>query len=174
MILRVVGCLVLLLFMSGAPSALQANPAKKKSLTQTTTIVLVRHAEKKKDKSRNPALTTLGKKRALVLRRILRSMPIHTIYSTPLRRTRQTVLPIAKARKLKLQEVLRVKLQVQKLKTQHPGQTVLVSGHSNTIPAMLKMLGVKKTIVIKENDYDDLFIVRWTPNQPTVFLHLHY
>ena len=39
------------------------------------------------------------------------------------------------------------------------GQAVLVSGHSNTIPAIIKELGVTEEVKIADRDYDNLFVV---------------
>ena len=36
----------------------------------------------------------------------------------------------------------------------------LVVGHTNTIPDLIKALGITKPIAIGENEYDDLFVVQ--------------
>jgi len=54
--------------------------------------------------------------------------------------------------------------QVRKLKT-----NVLIVGHSNTIPDLIKKLGVTTEIKIGDDDYDDLFlVVRPATGQPTL------
>jgi hypothetical protein len=51
---------------------------------------------------------------------------------------------------------------------------VLVIGHSNTIPELLKRLGVKETIAIADSEYDNLFIVvRGATGEPTL-IRLRY
>jgi hypothetical protein len=46
---------------------------------------------------------------------------------------------------------------------------VLVVGHSNTVPDILKRLGIKETITIADTEYDNLFIVvRPAAGDPTL------
>lgn len=61
----------------------------------STTLILVRHAEKVKDGSNDPILTPEGKVRANELMYILKHVELSAIYSTPYKRTQQTVLPTA-------------------------------------------------------------------------------
>jgi hypothetical protein len=53
------------------------------------------------------------------------------------------------------------------------GGTVLVVGHSNTVPAILRSLGATERIAITEDTYDDLFQLTLAPEGPTLH-HLHY
>ena len=46
---------------------------------------------------------------------------------------------------------------VRRLSTAHPGQSVLVAGHSNTVPAIVAGLGVEQPLAMTEADYGDLF-----------------
>jgi hypothetical protein len=41
----------------------------------------------------------------------------------------------------------------------HPGKTVLVVGHSNTVPAIVEALGAKRPGAICDSRYDDMFVV---------------
>ena len=52
-----------------------------------------------------------------------------------------------------------------------PGN-VLVVGHSNTIPDLIKSLGIAAPITIADNDYDDLFVV--IRDEKPRLLKLHY
>ena len=106
-----------------------------------TTIYLVRHAEKAKNKSRDPQLTPAGKARAQTLKKLLKKEKIAAVYSTNTIRTMETGRPVAQANGVKVQsynhrdqEFLAEVLQ------KHPGKTVLVVGHSNTVPALLNRL----------------------------------
>src|SRR5436190_16889706 len=67
--------------------------------TQITTVILLRHAEKGVE-SDDPDLNPAGKKRAESLVELLKKTKIDAIYSTPYKRTRNTVLPMAEARGL--------------------------------------------------------------------------
>jgi broad specificity phosphatase PhoE len=48
---------------------------------------------------------------------------------------------------------------VQRLRTQHAGQRVMVIGHNDTLPALLSALGHPKEIRIQPYDYGNVFIV---------------
>ena len=51
---------------------------------------------------------------------------------------------------------------------------VLVIGHSNTVPDLLKRLGVKQAITIADSEYDNLFVVvRHGTGEPTL-IRLRY
>jgi hypothetical protein len=51
---------------------------------------------------------------------------------------------------------------------------VLVVGHSNTIPDLLKQLGVKDAVTIADDQYDDLFIVIRRVGEPSTLIRLKY
>jgi len=60
-----------------------------------TTFILIRHAEKANDGTRNPALTPQGIERAEKLKDLLVEAGVTAIYSTPYKRTQATVAPLA-------------------------------------------------------------------------------
>ena len=127
-----------------------------------TVVVLVRHAEKATDGSRDPLLTVEGRTRAEALVDRLAERPIAAVYATPFRRTQLTAWPVAKARGLpltvrpagepaaSLAEVLRGR---------HAGESVLVVGHSNTLPAVARALGAQGVADMDESEYDRAMIV---------------
>jgi hypothetical protein len=49
-----------------------------------------------------------------------------------------------------------------------------VVGHANTIPDLLKKLGVKDQVTIGDNDYDDLFVVIRRVGEPATLIRLKY
>ena len=49
---------------------------------------------------------------------------------------------------------------------------VLVVGHSNTVPEIIKALGVTTPVTIGDNDFDNMFLV--TLSSPPALLRLHY
>ena len=125
-----------------------------------TTIFLVRHAEKVGDGSADPALTPAGAARADELAHILKHVKLDAIYSTPYIRTKQTVLPTAK------EKGLEVKLYkpgeedfLKKVLQEFSGGTVLIVGHSNTIPGLANELaGQSDFSDLHDATYDNLFI----------------
>ncbi len=146
-------------------------------LTAQTTIYVVRHGEKLVTPGeRNPALSKAGEARAKALARTLRSIEINACFSTQYKRTTLTVQPTAQVHGLKVktyragQEAKFAK----KLAKDFVGKRVLVSGHSNTVPAILKHLGVKTKLTLGDKDYDNLFVVSISKEGKVSLLHLHY
>lgn len=127
-----------------------------------TVVVLVRHAEKAADGSRDPLLTEAGERRAEALVDRVASLPIAAVYATPFRRTQLTAWPVAKARGLTVTvrpagEAATSFAEV--LRTRHAGQRVLVVGHSNTLPALARALGAQGVADMDESEYDRAMIV---------------
>src|SRR5690606_29961875 len=70
-----------------------------------TTFILIRHAEKDMTQSTNdPDLSPEGKKRAERLAALLNEGEVNAIYSTPYKRTRQTVEVLAKAKGIQVED----------------------------------------------------------------------
>ena len=131
------------------------------SNTQQTTFILMRHAEKVQDGSKDPALTKEGIQRSMKLKELLVSQEINAVYSTPYARTRATVAPTAKANELAVTEYKPMeKGFLKETLDKHLGETILIAGHSNTIPDLVnELIGDKKYSQLDENDYNYLFIV---------------
>jgi broad specificity phosphatase PhoE len=150
------------------------------------TIFVVRHAERADGgaagatamvtPSMDPALSDAGKERAGRLAGILGSTDIKHIFTTEFMRTRQTAA-LAKGMLPPRVEITQVPSRdtdalITRV-TQAPGN-VLVVGHSNTVPEILKRLGIKEPITIADTEYDNLFIVvRPAAGDPTL-IRLRY
>ncbi|MAE77951.1 MAG: hypothetical protein CMJ85_13900 [Planctomycetes bacterium] len=143
-----------------------------------TTVYLVRHGEKDRSnpKNRDPSLTKAGKVRAQALADTLRSVKLTAIYVTDYKRTRNTAAPVAKQGGLtpRVPEPGQPSKLVGHLRDDHKGGDVLVVGHSNTLPAILRELGIKKRFGIALDEYDNLFVVRIAKDGKATILHLHY
>lgn len=136
-------------------------------------VFVVRHAEQKSEGS-DPELSPRGKERAWHLAEYLSRVGLTGIYTSELKRARHTSDPIAQVTGLvqvvvKAQEYDKL---VQMIRRDHPKGRVLVVGHSNTVPDILKHLGVVETITIADSEYDDFFVV--TPRAGESPLLLHY
>jgi len=130
-----------------------------------TTFILVRHAEKDLKQSTNdPDLSEEGKARATRLSELLTKADIAAVYSTPYKRTQQTVEPAAKQRTLPVVSYqAMVKEDVDLMIQKHAGQTILVSGHSNTIPNLINyLIGEDKYKNFADDDYGNIVIVSIT------------
>lgn len=141
-----------------------------------TTIFLVRHAEKVNDGSADPALTSSGAARADELAYMLKHIKLDAIYSTPYIRTSQTVLPTAKEKGLevKLYEPAEEGFLNRILRT-YSGGTVLIVGHSNTIPELANELaGQSDFSDLDDAIYDNLFIACIPTEGKAVILRMRF
>jgi len=140
-------------------------------------VYAVRHAEKVlTDKDEDPPLARAGKKRARDLARALASVRLKAIYVTEYRRTQETAAPVAKAAGLAPVQADSegMKALARLIRSRHGEEAVLVVGHSDTLPALLKTLGVKDSVAVSEMDYDNLFIVDHGKGGAARMHWLHY
>ncbi|WP_424963192.1 phosphoglycerate mutase family protein [Ekhidna sp.] len=127
-----------------------------------TTFILVRHAEKADDGTRNPPLNEEGKERSSYLAELLSRQEIDGLYSTPFKRTMETLRSIADQQGLEIKnyDPLAKKEWLQTIAEKHSNGTVIISGHSNTIPALANaLLGEEKFEQWDESDYSNLIII---------------
>lgn len=130
-----------------------------------TTFILVRHAEKDLMQSTNdPDLSAEGKNRAARLAELLKKTDIQAIYSTPYKRTQQTVESIASQKGLQVGTYQANKMEeIDNMIKQHAGGTVLLSGHSNTVPLLANYLvGEEKYKQFDDGEYGNIIIVSIT------------
>ncbi len=127
-----------------------------------TTFILVRHAEKANDGTRNPPLNEDGKTRSANLAEMLANQEIAGLYSTPFKRTQETLQPIADMKSLEVQDYdpYAKGEWLATLAEKHAGGTVVISGHSNTIPSLANaLLGDETFSQFDESDYANLIII---------------
>jgi broad specificity phosphatase PhoE len=141
-----------------------------------TTLFLVRHAEKDGTVWEDPGLTPAGTTRADELAYILKHVKLDAIYSTPFARTELTVQPTAE------EKGLEVKLYkpndkefLNNVLDEHPGGTVLIVGHSNTIPRLANQLaGQVDFDDLDDATYDNLFIASVPSEGKAVVLRMRF
>lgn len=126
-----------------------------------STIFLVRHAEKSNATpgDKDPGLTVAGMTRAERLATLLKGARITAIFATEFKRTQLTAQPLAQALKLQVTVIKAGDLDALAKSLQQSKGNILVVGHSNTVPELIKRLGVAIPIEIGENDYDHLYAV---------------
>ncbi len=131
----------------------------------TTTVIVVRHAEKAAEPAADPPLTAAGEARAEALVGAVGSLPVTAIVSTDFARTRSTAAPLA-ARLGLTPEIVdarapdHARAVAQGVLARHRGETVVVVGHSNTVPDIITALGAPKPANICDAEYDNLYVVR--------------
>ena len=136
-----------------------SSPALAAQEREAATIVyLVRHAEKADDDPTDPSLTPEGRARADELVRVLSDAGITHVYSTPYRRTRSTVAPLAEALGLEVRSYDPRDPDFLELLRTTRGR-IVVSGHSNTTPEMVRALGGDPVAEIPDWEYDRLYLV---------------
>lgn len=142
-----------------ALSTWSAGMAQERDLP--TTFILVRHAEKADDGTDDPHLTFEGASRAEELAYMLSNIRLSAVYSTPFHRCRETAEPVARrqAKKVRLYQPNEQGF-IERVLKEHSGGTVLIVGHSNTVPALVNVLtGSEDYPWLHDSVYDNLFIV---------------
>lgn len=140
----------------------------------TTTVVLVRHAERMHEEGDSP-LSGAGQARAAELARMLRDAGLDAIYVSQALRTQQTAAPTAQATGLEPRVIPADKhgQLVRRLKWRHRSDVVLVVGHSNTVPLIAGGLGTPIGI-IEADEYSGLWIITYSRLRGTRLLALRY
>jgi broad specificity phosphatase PhoE len=129
-------------------------------------VIVVRHAERADGGSMSPnaqpdpALSASGETRARKLAAMLGESGIAAIYTTEFRRTKDTAAPLAE--KLRLVPVVikadDTNAMIESIKTTRSSNIVLIVGHSDTIPKIVKAFGGPE-ITVADGDYDNIFFV---------------
>jgi broad specificity phosphatase PhoE len=131
-------------------------------------VIAVRHAERADGGAgagmagapADPPLSAEGAARAERLAAMLSSAGIAAIYATEFKRTQDTAKPIASKLGLVVTTIAArdTDALVAELRRAHSTDVVLVVGHSNTIPAVIKAYG-GPDVTISDNDYGAIFVL---------------
>ena len=155
---------LLLAFYSACSEPAQ-GASRSAGIDKTTTIYLVRHAEK--GEGEDPPLIAEGAERARQLSELLADESLDAVYSTDTRRTRETAAPSAEhhGREIELYNPDDLEGFAAELLQRHGGQTILVVGHSNTTPALANELADTDTeSAFDDSDYGNLLVVEIPPS----------
>jgi broad specificity phosphatase PhoE len=131
-------------------------------------VFLVRHAERADDGAAaagmqaqtDPELSDVGRARAARLATMLGDAGISAVFATEYRRTQDTGKPLATKLGVTVTTVgaRDADALLAQLKSDHADDIVLVVGHSNTVPALIRALG-GPTFTMGEDEYDSLFVM---------------
>ena len=135
-------------------------------------VFIVRHAEKATTGGNDPDLSDAGRKRANALARILKNSQITSVFVTEFKRTQETAAPLATAAHLTPTIIPAKDVPALVVKLRALNGNALVVGHGNTIPDLVKELGIATPITIPEDDYTEIFVVSLA--DPPQLLRLHY
>jgi broad specificity phosphatase PhoE len=152
--------LLALLACGNAPARTQDEAAA------PTVIYLTRHAEKAATPADDPVLLPEGERRAERLATLLSDRNVSAIYATDFARTLRTAAPLAHRLALTVQTYA-ADASPTVLTTdwlgRHSGETILVVGHSNTVPGLVNaLIGEDRFGDLDEEVYDRLYRVTLT------------
>jgi broad specificity phosphatase PhoE len=150
-------------------------------------IFIVRHAERETGQGDDP-LSAAGRARAERLATMLRDAGITHVFTSDRRRTVETGAPVARGAMIMSFVIAlpesapsggdpaqrQVDLTVQSVKEAPAFSRVLIVGHSNTVPLLLKALGVTEAITLPDTEFDNLFIVTLRGSGAPAFARLRY
>ncbi len=127
---------------------------------ETITIILLRHAEKD-TVGTDPMLSAPGVLRAERLPAVFKDVTPDAMYSTPYKRTQQTLATWAKLTGKNILSYDQKNLRgfAEELKAMK-GKTIVVAGHSNTTPMLVNLiLGSSKYEALDESVYNKAWVV---------------
>jgi broad specificity phosphatase PhoE len=131
----------------------------------TTVVVLTRHAEKEMNSIQDPPLSSDGERRAQRLAQMFSAASgpgrLDAIYVSDARRTQQTAAPLAErlGKTAVALPAADVQGTVARVLREHRGGTVLIVGHSNTLPALIRGFSGIDVPAIPDEEYGDVYIV---------------
>lgn len=125
-----------------------------------TTVLVVRHAEKQWEDG-DPPLSEVGWRRAEALLDVVKDAGVSALYGTQYVRTTQTLAPIAKRLGLEIysHDAADSEGLARRILSNHVGEVILVSGHSNTVAEIVAHLGAPQPPPIDDSEYDNLYVV---------------
>jgi len=166
--MKTITLLILMVF----ATAMFCAPAVAQDDFKPITVFLIRHAEREQEPKQDPPLSKDGVARSTALARLLANAGIKAILTSQYTRTKQTAEPLATKLGLTItpfnlkinpsnpkQIAAESTAEVTNKILERSGESVLVIGHSNSIPDVIKMLGGDVVPAIDEQKFDDLFIV---------------
>jgi broad specificity phosphatase PhoE len=145
----------------------------------TTTIILVRHAER--PPGTDPDLNDAGRARAESLAVSLMRTKVDAIVHTQFKRTQQTAAPLAAQKSLTPIVVSATGTEAQHAQAvvaqlnAFAGRTVVYVGHSNTVPAVIQALGIAPPApAIGDSEYSHFFVVTRTGKGSASLVRVRY
>ena len=145
---------------------------------KTTTVFIVRHAEKdlSQPANTNPPLSGDGLQRSYDLLERLKKERISAVFSTNTQRTLLTGTPLAGeiTKDIILYDPSKNDELVSLIRKSYRGKKILIVGHSNTILTIVKALGANPSMTqIPDSQYNLLFEVRLTGDKASLTEHTY-
>ena len=161
-------------------------------------MFILRHAERAEYDEGDGPISKTGQWRAMTLARLLGEAGITTIITSDAKRAMQTAEPIARAlgitprvirtRGAKTADDIVLTIDREKadwvadyakklmdeIHSRHKNDVVLIIGHQNTVPAIVRATGYSGEVKIGDYEHDDIFVVVPKEGGPPTLLHLNY
>ena len=131
----------------------------------TTTIIVMRHAEKAALPAEDPPLSLAGEGRAQELAQVLGQAPaefrIQAIFVSEFHRTQDTALPLANRIGVPVIVVPAKETEIvaDRARSEYRGGRVLIVGHSNTVPAIVEQLSGQTIPPMADTEYGIVYVV---------------
>jgi broad specificity phosphatase PhoE len=147
----------------------------------TTTVIVVRHAEKELGSIDDPPLSSAGEQRAALLARMFgdATMPnrVEALFVTDTRRGQRTAAPLAQRLGLtpQIYDARDVDGLLSRIRSEHRGRCTLVIGHSNTVPEIVHRLARDAQVpAMSDAEYDTIYVVSVPTLGPASVLRFKY
>jgi len=141
-------------------------PLSEVSAQGVRNVVLVRHAEKAVTPPNDPELDALGIARAQALADVLEDLDVSHVITSQYRRTVATAEPLISRTGASHQQIPAglsdeaLQAVVDAVDSRPAGESVLIVGHSNTIPSLVAALGGTRYPDLEEHEYDSIFLLQ--------------
>ncbi|MCU0758692.1 MAG: histidine phosphatase family protein [Steroidobacteraceae bacterium] len=150
-------------------------------LTDVSTVIVLRHAEKASFPADDPPLAAEGRARAERLAAMLGGPsdagPVRHVYSSEARRARDTAAPLAARLGVEVETVAGgdVDALVRAVRRDARGETSVVVGHGDTVPQIVAELADGRLqVTLDEGDHGSMFVVTVSSFGPPRVLRLRY
>jgi broad specificity phosphatase PhoE len=130
-----------------------------------TTLIVLRHADR--PSTGQDVLTPEGAARAQELVHLCQKAGVVAVYGSETNRARDTAAPLAAALGLtpEVYAPKDVSGVVSRIFADHRGRTVVVVGHSNTVPLIIEAAGGPKVPDLADDEFDNVFVLTVGPRR---------
>ena len=154
---RVLGLIAGFLLGACAPTSGLGGGESTASAQSDRTIFVIRHLHKAEGE--DPPLSSTGAKAAERLADLLQDKGIVATFATPTRRAMQTAKPLAGRLGIAVTQYDALAPEKLVASVEAVGGSVLVVGHSNTVPELVVRFGGNARPVLTEQDYGTVFMI---------------
>ncbi|MCL1049140.1 histidine phosphatase family protein [Shewanella abyssi] len=148
-------------------------------VADSKTIIVVRHAEKLNDGTRDPVLSNIGYQQAQTLAEALSALTVSQAIASNYQRTQLTLKPLAATQNIEVtiastKDGIETHIaEIVALVDSVSGNSV-IAGHSNTVPLIIKALGGPQIDALDESSYGGLYQLTITPSAEVEFQVSHF